>query len=118
MFIKEASTKSGLSIDTIRYYEKEDMLSEIGRNAAGVRIFTAANIEWLTLLYWLRKTGMSMKAMKRYAIIVHEGDHTISERMDILQEHQKLVEERRKDLDACSDILTYKLHAYQTYKKD
>lgn len=118
MFIKEASTKSGLSIDTIRYYEKEGMLPEVARNSSSIRVFSAGNIEWLTILYWLRKTGMSMKVMKRYAIIVHEGDHTIPERMDILQEHQKLVEERRKDLDACSDILAHKMLCYKSNEKD
>lgn len=118
MFIKEASEKSGLSIDTIRYYEKEGMLPVIARNPSGIRAFSVANIEWLTILYWLRKTGMSMKVMKRYAIIVHEGDQTIPERMNILQEHQKLVDERRKDLDACADLLASKLHAYKIYKKD
>lgn len=118
MLIKEASVKSGLSIDTIRYYEKEGMLPEIARNSSKVRVFTAANIEWLTILYWLRKTGMSMKAMKRYAIIVHEGGHTIPERMDILQEHQKLVEERRKDLNACADILAHKIHSYKSSTKE
>ncbi|WP_162651398.1 MerR family transcriptional regulator [Lentilitoribacter sp. Alg239-R112] len=118
MFIKEAATKSGLSIDTIRYYEKEGMLPVIDRNSSGIRIFTPTNIEWLNILYWLRKTGMSMKVMKRYAIIVHEGDHTIPERMSILLEHQKLVEERRKELDACSDLLAHKVHCYKSYKKD
>lgn len=118
MFIKEACEKSGLSIDTIRYYEKEGMLPEIARNSSKIRIFSAGNIEWLTILYWLRKTGMSMKVMKRYAMIVHEGEHTIPERVDILQEHQKLVDERRKDLDACSDLLAHKLHCYQLNAKD
>lgn len=118
MFIKEAASKSGLSIDTIRYYEKEGMIPKITRNSSGIRVFSAGNIEWLNILYWLRKTGMSMKVMKRYAIIVHEGDHTIPERMNILQEHQNLVDERRKDLDACSDILASKLRAYKSHKKD
>lgn len=117
MFIKEASDKSGLSIDTIRYYEKEHMLPKIARNQSGQRIFSNDNIEWLNLLSCLRKTGMPTNAMKRYALAVHDSENTIPIRIEILQEHQKLVAERRKDLDTCSAILQSKLRNYYAHEK-
>jgi DNA-binding transcriptional MerR regulator len=49
--IAEAAHRSGLSVDTIRYYEKSGILPEIHRGSDRQRRFSAENIEWLTLLF-------------------------------------------------------------------
>ena len=85
MRIAEAPLASGLSVDTIRYYERTGMLPPISRGSDGHRRFSADDVDWLTVLYWLRATGMAMKVMHRYATLVHSGDHTIPERKQILR---------------------------------
>ena len=117
MRINEASKASGLSADTIRYYEKAGLLPPIHRDQSGHRWFGQNNIDWMIVLYWLRKTGMPMKVMSRYAALVHAGDHTIPERKSILREHGKLLAARRSDLDRCDDLLAYKLAAYEEAEK-
>lgn len=77
MRIAEAAAKSGLTIDTIRYYERSGMLPEIRRGPDGQRRFSAYDVEWLTLLYWLRETGMAMKTMYQFASLLQAGDTTI-----------------------------------------
>lgn len=117
MRIAEASSISGLSIDTIRYYEKTGMLPSVARGHDGHRRFTAENVDWLTVLYWLRATGMTMKVMHRYATLVHAGDHTIPERKKILRDHGDKLNRRRADLDRCAELLAYKLDAYETVER-
>lgn len=112
MKIAEAAELSGLSADTIRFYEKSDMLPPIARGADGHRQYSRENVNWLTILYWLRQTGMSMKIMQRYAILVHAGDHTVTERIDILKDHGVTLKKRREDLDRCEELLARKLSAY------
>lgn len=112
MKIAEAGKLSGLSPDTIRFYEKSDMLPPIARGPDGHRRYSRENVNWLTILYWLRQTGMSMKVMQRYAILVHAGDHTVSERIDILKDHGAALKKRREDLDRCEELLARKLSAY------
>lgn len=112
MRIAAAASKSGLSADTIRYYEKYGMLPPIARSADGHRRYSKENIEWLTVLFWLRQTGMPMKVMRRYAELVHSGDHTIPERKQILQDHATTLQKRREELDQCEKLLAYKLKAY------
>lgn len=112
MRIQEASKVSGLGPDTIRYYEKEGLLPPIDRDESGHRKFSAANVEWLGILYWLRKTGMPMKDMSLYAEMVHAGDQTIPERIVILTKHQKRLHARREELDRCEDLLSLKLSTY------
>lgn len=112
MRIAEAAKLCGLSPDTIRYYEKSDMLPPIVRGLDGNRRYTPENVNWLTILFWLRQTGMSMKVMKRYAILVHAGDHTVSERIEILMNHGVALKDRREELDRCEELLARKLNAY------
>ncbi|QFT34321.1 MerR family transcriptional regulator [Roseibium porphyridii] len=114
MRISEASAKSGLSADTIRYYEKSGLVPAIERGPDGLRQFTGENIEWLTLLYWLRKTGMPMKEMQRFAALYRQGETTIGERKDVLLKHEKRLRQRRLDLDRCQEVLAHKI---ATYKK-
>lgn len=117
MRINEASKATGLSPDTIRFCEKAGLLPPIHRDRSGHRWFSRDNIDWMIVLYWLRKTGMPMKVMSRYAALVHAGDHTIPERKSILGEHGKLLAARRSDLDRCDDLLAYKLAAYEEVEK-
>jgi len=117
MRIAEAAKKSGLSIDTIRYYEKSGMLPEIRRGSDGHRRFSTENIEWLTLLYWLRETGMPMKTMYRFASLYQAGDHTVPERKTILLKHSEYLKKRRADLDHCEAVLAHKLAMYEEIEK-
>lgn len=77
MRIAEASEKSGLSIATIRYYEKTGLIPEVRRGSDGQRRFSPENIDWLTLLFWLRETGMSMKVMHEFATLYKSGNSTM-----------------------------------------
>jgi DNA-binding transcriptional MerR regulator len=112
MLISEASSRSGLSADTIRYYEKSGIVPAIERGADGLRRFSPENVEWLTLLYWLRKTGMSMKDMQCFAALYREGGRTVSERKALLLGHAETLKRKRADLDRCEEVLAKKLAIY------
>lgn len=117
MLIAEAAAACGLSIDTVRYYERSSMLPTIARSSDGHRRFSRENVDWLTVLYWLRATGMPMRVMRRYAVLVHSGDHTIPERKAILLEHGCQLARRREELDRCEALLAYKLSAYEEVER-
>ena len=112
MRISQAAEQSGLSIDTIRFYEKSGLLPPIRRGTDRQRRFSAIDLEWLILLSSLRDTGMPMKTMRHFAGLYQEGDETIPERRKVLLEHSKHLEQRRVALDRCADILAHKLERY------
>ncbi len=115
MRISEAAARSGLKVDTIRYYEAEGLIPNVTRGSGGQRRFSPENVDWLTLLYWLRETGMPMKVMQRFAALYAAGDATIPDRKDIFLDHSRLLAKRRDDLDRCDEILTRKLEIYEEY---
>jgi DNA-binding transcriptional MerR regulator len=117
MRINEAAQETGLSADTIRYYEKQGLLPPVTRDPSGHRQFSPDNINWMTILYWLRKTGMSMEVMSQFARLVHAGSHTIPERLSILRAHETLLTQRREDLDRCADLLAHKIGVYSKFEE-
>ncbi len=112
MRIAEVSKECGLSAHTIRFYEKSGMLPEILRGSDGHRRFTTRHVEWLTLLYWLRETGMSLKQMRRFATLAKKGDAGIPERRQILADHAETLKAKRAMLDNCERILAIKIASY------
>lgn len=112
MRISQAAAQSGLSIDTIRYYERSGLLPAIARGEDGRRWFSGEAVEWLTLLASLRSTGMPMDQMRRFAQLYQAGDASIPARRQMLLDHQARLEARRAELDRCAALLTYKLDRY------
>ena len=55
--IGEASRLSGVSIETIRYYEREGIISKAGRTAAGRRTYSDAEISELRFINCLLYTS-------------------------------------------------------------
>lgn len=112
MRISEAAATSGLSIDTIRYYEKLGLLPKVGRGRDRRRDFSAENVEWLILLSSLRETGMPMEQMRYFARLYQRGRETLPERKAVLLDHAAHLDMRRAALDRCAELLGYKLKLY------
>ncbi|GAA4229596.1 MerR family transcriptional regulator [Actinomadura meridiana] len=108
----ETAEKSGFSIDTLRYYEKIGLLPGIARNAAGRRVFSDGDLGWLTMLRCLRETGMPLAEMRRYSLLVQAGAETVQERLDLLQDHDRRVEERIARLREQQDQVRMKIGFY------
>ncbi|MGH2603730.1 MAG: MerR family transcriptional regulator [Dehalococcoidia bacterium] len=73
MNIHEAGRASGLSPDTIRFYEREGVLPAPPRRRNGYRDYTAEHIATLQLVSGLRHLGLPLKAMQRVAAVAHEA---------------------------------------------
>ncbi len=112
MKIAEAATACGLSAHTIRFYEKSGMLPEIERGQDGHRRFSPRLIEWLTLLYWLRETGMPLAKMQRFAALAKMGEQGVAERRQILEDHSATLRARRRAIEKCENVLAVKIASY------
>ncbi|MDA8586542.1 MerR family transcriptional regulator [Rhodobacteraceae bacterium] len=112
MRIAEVSRACGLSAHTIRFYEKSDVLPVIERGPDGHRRFMPSHVEWLTLLYWLRETGMPLKDMRRFTALAKDGDAGIHERRHILSCHAETLKAKRAILDKCQSVLAVKIASY------
>jgi len=92
MTIAEAAERSGLTKDTLRYYEKDGlMLAPVDRSATGHRRYTERDLTWIELVTRLRATGMPIREVRRYADLVRGGAGNEKERLDLLRAHRQQV---------------------------
>lgn len=109
-----AVEKSGLSIETLRYYESEGLILHVARTESGHRRYTHSDIEWIEILRCLRLTGMSIQQMKTFAALVHEGEQTQPARYDQLRDHRELVVERISELQEALVVIDRKIEIYRS----
>ncbi|AUC25127.1 stress response transcriptional regulator NmlR [Streptococcus uberis] len=113
MNIKKVSELTGVSADTIRYYERIGLIPPVTRNQSGVRNFSDRDISILEFVRYFRGAGVSVESLIDYIGLVEQGDSTIGARLAILQEEREKLEERVSKLQAALDRLNHKIDNYQ-----
>ena len=116
--IAEAAHQSGLSIDTLRYYERIELIDPPARDSGGRRAYSDEDLAWLGFLTKLRTTGMPIRLMREYAKLRHQGLATATRRKQILIEHRNDVLSRITDLQACLEVLNWKISNYEQCERD
>ncbi len=106
--------RTGFSLDTLRYYERIGLVGGVARTSGGRRIFTDDDIGWLEILRCLRDTGMPIARMLRYAELARAGDETIAERVALLEEHDRAVDDQVRNLRAQQRHLRDKIRWYRS----
>jgi MerR family mercuric resistance operon transcriptional regulator len=78
--IGKVAEQTGCHIETIRYYEKENLLPPPGRSAGGHRLYTSDLIERLVFIRRSRELGFSMQEIRELLSVV-DGHHVSCERV-------------------------------------
>jgi DNA-binding transcriptional MerR regulator len=110
--IKEVANKFGLSIHTLRYYDKEGLMPFIERDKSGNRVFTEKDLNWVAMVCCLKDTGMSIKDIKQYADWCTRGMQTIDERKAMLTAHRQEVMKQIEDLRKNIELIDSKITIY------
>lgn len=110
--IGAAARSLGISVDTIRYYEKEGIAPAPDRGADGWRRYDSSALSWLAGVVMLRGTGMNVQEMKSYAAAYRAGA-TDADRLALLEEHHAAVLRRRAEVDRHLAALERKMDAYR-----
>lgn len=96
--IADVAARTGLSRDTLRWYEAEGLIPAVPRTTAGVRRYDEATIRMIDLLVRLRRTGMSVAHMRDFVTMVEQGARTHGRRMRLLEDHREEIESRIREL--------------------
>jgi DNA-binding transcriptional MerR regulator len=106
----EASQRTGLSIDTLRYYEREGLVGPIAR-VGGKRRYTEDEIAWIGLLTCLRDAGLGIDDLRRFtALLKEEGQD--QDRVAFLRRRRAELEERAARLRSAITVLDEKIAFY------
>lgn len=108
--IGEASRQSGVSIEAIRYYEREGIIAKAGRTASGRRVYTAREIAELRFIKRCRDLGFSVHdavALRTLSKNPTQACDTVG-RMgtDHLQSVREKIEALRRLEDALAELVS------------
>ena len=106
--------RSGVSIDTLRYYEREGLLQNVARADSGHRRYSQSDVLWVEVLRCLRETGMSIEQLRHYCELGAQGSHTEPERREMLTGHRTLVEAQIAERQKALRLIDHKLTFYPT----
>ena len=114
MSIGEVAERTGLSVHTLRFYEREGVfVGPVRRDPSGRRVYDEDDLEWIELCIILRESGMPVQDIRRYADLVRDGDGNEKERLALLRAHYERVLAQKAQLDKCLDIITFKVGVYE-----
>jgi MerR family mercuric resistance operon transcriptional regulator len=77
MRIGELSAKAGVSVQTIRFYEREKLLRKPVRTASGYRTFAESDLERVRFIKDSQQLGFSLKEIKEL-LEIHESAKTFA----------------------------------------
>ncbi|MFB5762721.1 MerR family transcriptional regulator [Paenibacillus medicaginis] len=112
--IGEVAEILGISTHTLRYYEKEKIITP-ERDASGDRRYHDSHLKWLQFVIKLKETQMPIAEIKKYASLVLEGEHTTQERLNLLEEHKHSINKQIRTLQTADEMLEHKISAYKDF---
>ena len=77
MKIAEVSERYGLSLDTLRYYERIGLIPPVNRNESGIRDYNEIDLRRVEFIKCMRSAGLPIEVLIEYVGLVQQGDETI-----------------------------------------
>jgi DNA-binding transcriptional MerR regulator len=112
--IAEAARRTGVSVHTLRYYERAGLVvTSVDRNAAGRRRYRKLDLDWIKVCTRLRATGMPIRTIRRYAELVSAGRGNEEERLALLEAHRADVVARIAELNENLRLIDHKVDVYR-----
>jgi len=62
--IGDVATRAGVSVDTVRYYERLKLLPRAGRTAGGFRLFGSESVERVQFIKQAQELGLTLDEIK------------------------------------------------------
>lgn len=109
MTISEVSKVTGLSSDTLRYYEKISLIAGVERTSGGLRNYSEQDLNHINFINCMKKAGCSLDVIKEYMTLHQRGDSTKQERVELLESQKKVLLEAMEELQDSIDYLDYKI---------
>lgn len=103
--IGELSRNTGVNIETIRYYERIDVMPKPARTEGGHRVYDATQLKRLAFIKRSRELGFSLNEIRALLNLVDAGTYTCSEVHNMTVEHLANVKRKIADLRRMEQVL-------------
>ncbi len=105
MKIGELAKKSGCSVQTIRYYEKEGLVTSTARSEGNFRLYDQQALDRLTFVKHCRSLDLSLAEIRQVQTLIHSPNEQCNDVNRMIDSHIVQVEERIQELTKlCSQL--------------
>jgi DNA-binding transcriptional MerR regulator len=115
--VEQAVQETGLSADTLRYYERIGLITDVARARNGHRRYSDADITWILFLKQLRATGMPIAQMKHFAQLRREGNATVTQRREMLEQHRQNLQAQVQLIMDFMSVIDLKIARHQQHEQ-
>jgi DNA-binding transcriptional MerR regulator len=114
MSIAEAARRTGVSVHTLRYYERAGLVvTTVDRTASGRRRYRQLDLDWIVVCTKLRATGMPIMTIRRYAELVAAGPGNEQDRLALMEAHRDEVVAKLAEMAESLKIIEHKIGVYR-----
>lgn len=107
--IGKVSQQTGLSIDAIRFYEKQRLLDRPPRTEGGFRLFNAQDIERIQFIQRAQQLGFSLPEIRELLVLRRGDGQACSHVRDLLRAKVATVRNKILELGVLEEQLTKSL---------
>ena len=99
MRIGELAKTCGVSVDTVRYYEKQGLMSSVHRSESGYRSYGHDAVDRLSFIHRAKNLGFTLNEIKELLTVsVSPEDYACSEVKQFTEEKLQQLEEKIREL--------------------
>lgn len=107
---REVVERTGLTIDTLRYYEREGLIGPIARQS-GRRQYTEGDVMWIGLVTCLRDAGLGIADLKQFTTLLR-NESGPGDRLEFLRQRRAELVDHVRATEAAIAVLDDKIHHY------
>jgi DNA-binding transcriptional MerR regulator len=111
--IQQVAQQTGLSVHTLRYYERNGLLEPVDRASSGHRRYSEEDIARIEFLTRLRLTGMPIRQMQEFVHLFRERPEAIADHRAILEAHERQVQAHIQELQRNLEVIQWKIGYYK-----
>jgi DNA-binding transcriptional MerR regulator len=109
----DAADRTGLSLDTLRYYEREGLIGPVRRDAGGRRLYSDGDLAWLDVVTCLRRSGMGIADLRRFLGVLRGAETASMEPVEVLRLHRSRLVEDIEHIRAAISVIDGKIDHYE-----
>ncbi|BFM18868.1 Cd(II)/Pb(II)-responsive transcriptional regulator (plasmid) [Maricurvus nonylphenolicus] len=106
MQIGELAKLTGCSVQTIRYYEKQNLLESTARSEGNFRLYDASAVEQLMFIKHCRSLDLALSEVRQLIELNQSPDMHCDDVNSMIDNHIEQVEQRMTELERLRQHLT------------
>jgi DNA-binding transcriptional MerR regulator len=106
-----ASEATGLSLDALRYYEREGLVGPVERDAGGRRRYSDDDIAWIGIITCFRDAGLGIDDLRRFTQLLRASADP-DDRVTFLRECRRDLQQQLSTTKAALAVLDDKIAYY------